>query len=499
MKEKVMRRLAMTLGLLLGAGGSALLGCGDDDSENEHGDHGDDHGDDRDSGPGEPQDFAQTLFVGHEGTLVSYDVASGDEKPGTVTDVQTPVDLQALEDGTLLVNLTNPGQILFVDGTTMLETARIASSGEQAERPVHTFVSPKRGGKQYLMTMNDGSEADPATNSAAFVDIAEDSAHRFELAGEVALGVGHHKAAFSTTQERVVISNIGDCDDVISVFDYSDIHDIQKLATLSGADAGFDAEDPGDGSFDPAFCDVTYSRGLPPAPHGCATSRESGKVYCNITSSGAIAVVDVDADEPTFELLTTHGSGGGYSKAHPGGRYIYTVQESPREGAEGGGDDCQVGQIVVIDTASDTVVSETPLLYKGPDCTDALAGTAAESANPDHMYFSADGDTLFVPTAGGFEVEDARVDQLMVLDTSDPAAPVQLDSIEVGVHTGHSSAALSGDGKWLFVVHTVDGTVSQIDVAARNVEKTIDVGDDPKVVATYGSSAGPSVQTGPIH
>jgi YVTN family beta-propeller protein len=95
-------------------------------------------------------------------------------------------------------------------------------------------------------------------------------------------------------------------------------------------------------------------------------------------------------------------------------------------------------------------------------------------------------------------VEDARVDQVVMLDTSNAAQPVQLESIGVGVHTSHSAGAPSGDGAWLFVVNGIDGTVSQIDVAARQVVRTFDVGASPRVVATFGTDEGPSEVTGPI-
>lgn len=495
------------LSMMLALGGS--YACGDDAGDG-HGDHGDHDHDEAGSGGTGMHDeggtggthvedvFEQALFVAHQGSLVSYDIDTGEELPGAVQDIDGPVDIQALDDGTLLVNLTNSNEILVVDGTTMLETARISSTDGDGTRPVHSYVSPVRGGAQYFMSLNDGTEGAPDTNSAALVDIADGSDKRFERVGEVALGVGHHKASFSSTKERVVISNISDCDNVLSVYDYSDIDNIEELATLTGEAAGWTAADPGDGNFDPRFCDVTYARGVPPAPHGCATSSVSGKAYCSMTGSGEMVVIDIDADPPTFDILATGGSGGGFTLAHPGGRYMYTMQEGPREGD--GGEDCQVGQIVVTDAMDDSVVAKVPVRYTGPDCSDALAGTPAETANPGgHAYFSHDGDTLFVPSNGGFMVEDARVDQVIVLDASDPANPEQLASISVGEHTGHSAGALSGDGKWLFVVHSVDGTVSQIDTAKRSVVKTIEVGDNPKCVTTYGSAEGPAEQTGPIH
>jgi YVTN family beta-propeller protein len=432
--------------------------------------------------------LANTLFVGHEGQLVSYDIATGEERAGAVQSVTGPVDMQALEDGTIMVNLTGRNEILAVDPRTMLEVARIPSSGLDGVRPVHSYITDIHQAHQYWVAMNDGT--DNMGNTAAFVDITPASQTRFQIRGEMALGHGHHKAAFSSTQARVVISNIGDCENVMSVYDYTDVTAIQTLATLTAADAGWTAADPGAGMFDPMFCDPTYARGVPPAPHGCATSTVSGKAYCNITSSGDMVVVDLDADPPTFTLLPTGGSGGGKTAAHPGGRYVYSVQESPRG-------ICQIGQLAVVDAMTDTVVAEVPLGYTGPACTDDLTGTAAETANPDHLNFSADGLTMFVGIAGGFEVADARIDQLVVVDLTDPANPVQAPSIGVGVETGHSFQTLSGDGGHLFVVDSIDNTVTEVDVATRTAARTLTVAAMPRCAATYGDTEGPSHQTGP--
>lgn len=441
-----------------------------------------------------PGDLADTLFVAHEGTIVSYDIATGDERPGALTDIRGPVDMQALEDGTLLVNLTGRNEILMFDGRTMLETQHYETSRMGATRPVHSFISPEHDGERYWLTLNDGEEGARETNSALFIDIVPDSPTYLGAVGEVGLGIGHHKASFSATRARVVISNISDCDDVITVYDYSDIDDIVPVATLTAEQAGWDAADPGEGGFDPPFCDPTYQRGLPPAPHGCATSSESGKAYCNLTGNGAMVVIDLDAEAPTFTMLPTGGAGGGFTVAHEGGQYLYTMQETPREGD--GGVSCQVGQVVVTDGATDTVVSQTPLLYRGPDCADELAGTPAETANAGHAYFHED--RLFIPSSGGFEVGDARVDQLMILDTTDPAHPAQLPSLTVGVHTSHSAGAHSGDGKWLFDVHSVDGTVSQVDCETSEIVRTLSVESEPRVAATFGTVEGPSHQTGPV-
>jgi hypothetical protein len=480
-----LRRFPVLLALALSL--SPQLAC-TDEHEHEHG-HCGDHFD-------EECPFAQTLFVAHEGSLVGYDVASREEHAGAVTDITGPVDLQALDDGTVMVNLTGTNEVLAVDGMTMLELARIRSSTASAVRPVHSYITPERGGRRYWLALNDGEEAELATNSAVLVDISPNSRTRFEIVGEVGLGVGHHKASFSSTLERFVATNIADCENVLSVYDYSDRENIEELATFSGSDAGFEGPDPGAGNFDPTFCDPTFERGLPPAPHGCTTSSLSGKAYCSVTNSGDVVAVDLDAEPPAFERIATQGRGGGFMLAHPEGRYIYGMQEEPREGGDGAV--CQIGQIVVIDANDDSLVAELPVRYRGPDCEDLLSGTAAETANFAHVHFSHDGETLFVPTSGGFNVTDARVDQVVVIDTSDPTNPAQLESISVGVHTGHSSSTVSGDGRWLFVVHTVDATVSQIDMASKSVVATFQVEQRPKVVATFGTVEGPSEQTGSI-
>lgn len=443
---------------------------------------------------GAPEKVEQALFVAHEGSLISYDIATGKERPGAVQDVAGPVDLQALSDGTVMVNLTGRDEVLCVDGVTMLERARIPSSAKGGTRPVHSYLAPEHDGKTYWLSLNDGAEGKVETNSALFVDATIGSSSFMDAKGEVGLGIGHHKAAFSAAKERVVISNIADCDNVLSVYDYSDIASIKLLATLSAKDAGWD------GSSFAKTCDPTYKMGLPPAPHGCATSMKSGKAYCNLTSSGDIVVIDIDADPPVFSLLPTGGSGGGYTKAGPGGDYIYSLEETPREGdMDKPGADCQIGQLVTVDAAAGEVVSELPLLYTGPDCKAKLAGTDEETANPGHIQISNDGKTMFITPAGGFGVDTARVRQELVVDLSVPSKPAQRASIPVGASVDHHGDALSGDGKWLFVTNNADGSVTQIDVAKLSAAQTIKTNEKPETVATFGTAEGPSKQTGPLH
>lgn len=436
--------------------------------------------------------LAQTLFVAHEGFLSSYDIATGNERAGTIPNVTGPVDMQALPDGHLFVNLTGRNEVLIFDGKTMLETARLPSSSKGATRPVHSYLSPDVAGKRYWISLNDGDGNKP-TNSAQFVDVTPGSAKYLQVAGEVALGVGHHKAAFSTTQARVVISNISDCDDVLTVYDFSDVAQIKSLATLTAKAAGWDGSSFG------RTCDPSYKMGVPAAPHGCASSKVSKKVYCNLTGAGDIVVVDIDAPTPTFKSLKTTGSGAGYTKASPDGRFLYALQASPREGDKVTGAACQVGQLVVIEAQNDAIAKQLPLLYKGPACADMLAKTPAETDEPGHIRVSPDGKTLFIAIDGGFNVADARSNQEVVVDVSDPPNAVQKPSITIGQGGGHHGDAVSGDGKFLFVTNNEEGSVSQIAIAAGTVVKTIKTKDKPLTVATWGAAEGPSEATGPIH
>jgi YVTN family beta-propeller protein len=232
-------------------------------------------------------------------------------------------------------------------------------------------------------------------------------------------------------------------------------------------------------------------------PHGCATSEVNGKVYCNLAGPGLLVVVDIDADPPAIKTIPTTGKGGGYAKAGKGGEHIYTVQNEPKEGA--GGVNCQIGQLLTIDASTDSVVHEMPILYKGPGCTDMLAGTDEEGVGQNHIRVSVDGTKLFLALSTSSSNMTSRVRQHVIVDISSPAAPVQLPSIQVGTSMGQRGTAVSADGKFLFVADRVDNTVTQIDVQTLTVARTLPVKEAPLQVATYGTAEGPSLQIGPVH
>jgi DNA-binding beta-propeller fold protein YncE len=446
-----------------------------------------DPGDTRPSGNATPQ----ILFAAQEGSLASFDLATGEPLPGTIAEVKSPTDMQALEDGTVLVNLSGSNEILIVDGATMLLKARLPSSAGAGRKPVHSYITPEIGGKRYWMTLNDG-DGSKASNSALFLGL--DTAHAatyLKPAGELALGVGHHKAAFSPGKARMVVSNIGDCGDIMSVFDYSDPADVRKLSTLDAAGSGFDGSDKSH------TCDTAKAVGIMPSPHGCAAARENAHALCNETGTGTLVAVDLDAAVPGFKLIPTRGSGAGYTAAHPGGRYVYTLQSKPNEAA--GGVPCQLGQVAVVDMRNDSLVGELPLLYGGGTCTDPLAGTPAAGAAPSHTLFSLDGSKAFINVASASGDTGSRVSRQLVLDVSDPAHPRQQASITIGSSLGSHGETLTGDGKYLIVANNKDASVSVIDVAAGSVARTFPIGNAGKTLATYGTAEGPSHQVGPFH
>ncbi|HUS63760.1 MAG TPA: hypothetical protein VMZ28_04415, partial [Kofleriaceae bacterium] len=249
--------------------------------------------------PADPMEH--TVFVAREGSLAAFRLGTGEELPDGIDDVEGPFGMQALADGHVLVNLSERDEILVVDGYTMEQVTRIPSSNVRARRPVRSYITPDR---RFWMSLNDGNGG-----SAAFVDLRNGSDDRFRLLGEIELGEGHHEAAFSPGSRRVVISNSSDCDDVLSVYDYTDLDDGVRVGMLSADDAGLDGDDPGEGEFDPSFCDATGARGVAPRPSGCAAAT-NGHAFCTLAGTGDIVAVGLDEEEPTFEVLETGGTGG---------------------------------------------------------------------------------------------------------------------------------------------------------------------------------------------
>lgn len=421
--------------------------------------------------------LAHTLFVGFaDNTVASYNIADGSERPGSIANAPGLTDMQALEGGLIGMNLTDSNEVLFFDGSTMQEKARIPSSAIGAMRPVHSFVSPTISGKRFWVANSDGAVNAPATNGVSFIDINPASSTYLTAIGGTAIGAGHHVDAFSDTKPRVSVSDIADCAVVVQVIDYTSAATPSTVKTFSAAD------------LDPA-ADCKASA---PTPHGAAYSSLGKHGYHNLIGWGKIMSVAQDADPPVAKLLPTAGSGVGYTKEGKDGRYIYALQGTPREGNTAmPGVDCQIGQLVVIDGMTDSIAKQVPLLYRGAGCTEKIAGTPAAAVAPDNIVVAKDGKTLFIASQGV-----PYSDQELVVDITDPANPVQKASITLGKHSDHRRQIITGDGKYVFVVNGMDNSVSRIDTTSLTA-MPISVKGTPKQLSSYGTAAGPSAQIGP--
>lgn len=475
LKSKSMRSTLAYVGLAC-LGSILTVGCMHDSDEHE------------DDGHSHASDI--TLFVGGATAIAAYDLATGTQKRGEIGDVGSLTDMQALADGTVLVSNGAKDNVVIFDGTNMLERSRQQNT-LGAKRPVHAFVSPVYGGKQYFASMHDGNGA-VGSDAMLLIDIAKNSPTYLKAVGEVALGLGHHKASFSANKPRIVVTSINECNEVAAVYDFTDVKAIQKVKAFSAADLGMD------GSSRNKTCDPTRAAGILPSAHGGATSSQ-GRAYHNLTGLGQILSVDLDADMPTARLLNTQGAGAGYTKAVPGSKYVYSLQSSPREGdATRPGLPCQIGQLVVIDAALDSVVNQVALFLKGPNCRDSLAGTPYKTVGPGHIVIAEKSHRLFIQATSGFSDAVGYAEHHLVLAMSDVKNPVQQASLSIGKSRSHHAETLSGDGKGFVVANNLDATVSVIDVEKAEVLKTFATVTGPSTLTTYGEEAGPSRQTGPV-
>lgn len=433
------------------------------------------------------------LFVSARDALVAYDAATGAEKarfaaPGV------SADMLITPEGLLVLNHRDANQVLMVDARTLNEVARIPSSTIGGTRPVHLYQAPDRAdGRRLVVVANDGNAQRPSRddNAALFIDATDPAAPR--VAGEVRLGIGHHKIAFSRDGTRFSASNIADCEEVVGVYDIADPAKGRRLAAISGADIGLDGRDGR-----PA-CDPTGQRGRRPGPHGTATLAASGLHAHNANGTGQFLLVEAETNPPRLAavLQTKGGSGGASIAAHPGGRFAYGPQNTPRQGGEGdrAGAPCQIGQLAVIDGTERRLAAEVPILYDA-GCT-ALPASAAGS-RPAYAFVTPDGRTLAVTVGTLNANEPGRAEVLVIFDLADPARPQQLASIPVGKAAGHRDAAITKDGRYLFVPGNADASVTVVDLSERRAVRRLQVAAEPNRVAAWSPSAGPTKAPGTI-
>jgi YVTN family beta-propeller protein len=409
-------------------------------------------------------------------------------------------DLVALGSGVALSNHTAGNTIVLVDLKRRAEIGRLPSSSLGGIRPVHMYLSPPMEGRQYVVVLNDGNERStakgerPKDSTLLLIDAVQSSPTFLKPVGETRLGIGHHKVGFSIKRPRLAVSNIADCSDVVSVYDYQNPSDIKLIKTFSAADLGYDGSTP------LKTCDETGKAGMMLSPHGTGTSAATGRVYHFLTGTGQIAIFDIDADVPTVKLMQTAGSGGASVKDLPGGRFMVVPQRGPREVYQrADGALCQVGQLAVIDAVAEKLAAQVPVFYGEPTCRTSIAGTPHERAALQYAMPSPDGKTVFVEIGTLYGppniVAESRF--VAVFDLSDPHRPVQLPSIPVGAGNDTRDHALTGDGKVLLVPNRLDNSVSVIDTASRQVVRTIATVTKPFRVVTFSEGIGPSKPVGP--
>jgi len=441
----------------------------------------------------------QIAAVSGRDQLALYDLATGAElarfdAPGGSS------DLLALGSGVALSNHTAGNEVILIDLKRRSEIGRLPSSSLGGIRPVHMYLSPQIEGRQYAVVLNDGNERStpkserPKDSTLLLIDAVQSSPTFLKPAGEIRLGIGHHKAGFSMKRPRLAVSNISDCADVISVYDYQNASDIKLVKTFSAADLGYDGSTP------LKTCDETGKIGLMLSPHGTGTSAATDRVYHFLTGTGQIAAFDIDADVPTVKLIQTAGTGGASIKDLPGGRFMVAPQRGPREVHQrADGSVCQVGQLAIIDAVAEKVAAQLPVFYGEPTCRTSIAGQAYERAALQYAMPAPDGKAVFVEIGTLYGPPNVVAESrfVAVFDLSDPYRPVQLPSIPVGAGNDTREHALTGDGKLLLVTNSLDNSISVIDVGSRQVARTISTVTKPFRVVTFSEGTGPSKPAGP--
>jgi YVTN family beta-propeller protein len=440
----------------------------------------------------------QLAAVSGRDQLALHDVATGAElarfdAPGGSS------DLLALGSGVALSNHTAKNEVILIDLNRRREIGRLPSSSLGGTRPVHMYLSPAIEERQYVVVLNDGNERStpkgerPKDSTLLLIDAVQSSPTFLKPVGEARLGIGHHKVGFSMKRHRLAVSNISDCSDVVSVYDYANPSQIKLVKTFSAADLGYDGSTP------LKTCDEAGKVGLMLSPHGTGTSAATDRIYHFLTGTGQIALFDVDADVPTVKLIQTAGSGGASVKDLPGGRFMVVPQRGPREVHQrADGALCQVGQLVVIDAAAEKVAAQLPVFYDAT-CRTSIAGKQHERAALQYAMPTPDGKTVFVEIGTLYGppnvVSESRF--VAVFDLTDPYRPVQLPSIPVGAGNDTRDHALTGDGTLLLVPNSLEDSVSVIDVRLRQAVRTIPTVTRPFRVVTFSEGVGPSKPAGP--
>src|SRR6266478_5170686 len=179
---------------------------------------------------------SQIAAVSGRDQLALHDLATGAElarfdAPGGSS------DLVALASGVALSNHTAGNEVVLIDLKRRSEIGRLPSSSLGGVRPVHMYLSPAIDQRQYVIVLNDGNERSipkgerPKDSTLLLIDAVQSSPTFLKPMGEVRLGIGHHKAGFSMKRPRLAVSNISDCSNVVSIYDYENPLDFKLVKT----------------------------------------------------------------------------------------------------------------------------------------------------------------------------------------------------------------------------------------------------------------------------
>src|SRR6266478_628105 len=76
-----------------------------------------------------------------------------------------------------------------------------------------------------------GAGERPKDSTLVLIDAVQSSPTFLKPMGEIRLGIGHHKAGFSMKRPRLAVSNISDCSNVVSIYDYENPLDFKLVKT----------------------------------------------------------------------------------------------------------------------------------------------------------------------------------------------------------------------------------------------------------------------------
>ena len=306
----------------------------------------------------------------------------------------------------------------------------------------------------------------PDSNSLTLIDTATQA-----VIAEVA--TGRDPRTVAVAGGRAYVSNRGSR--TVSVVD------IDRRETVAEVEAGYRpygvVADPardrvyvslqGEGriiSLDAATYEVLSSRPVPALPSGLALSSDGERLYVTHLLSAAVTVLPADTVQVYLPLVLKQGTGGvQMARGVPGGR------GRALSTAEMGS-----GLVVAIPLFPDSNLSQSIVL--SPDGSRAYVPHTRSNTGNQALTF----DTTVFPLVSILNTDSNQhmLGQQLDLGTLDPPG--------VGLPF---DAALTPDGKELWVVNAASNDLTVVDLAGRSLVAHIEVGDNPRGIVFSADGA----------